>query len=128
MQRFFRHASLGCNFGFLASRFGMPSAVVQLLRTFYSQVTRIVAVGVHASTPFRSTNSVLQGCALSLILAGMPVAVWTNAISHHYPRARIFSFVDDLGLQVEGEQLVADIVGAFRLTVHVDTALGVKEN
>jgi hypothetical protein len=106
----------------------MPKPIVKTLANFYKQVVRVVSVNGNMSEPFRSTNSVLQGCALSLVLAGMPSDIWMRAIAEVAPVAKLFGFVDDRSALIEGYQVVEDTAKALNISLEVDRDMGVKTN
>lgn len=82
----------------LAAKYGLPAAVLGPMRSFYSHLKRSFRLGETHGVPFRDTNSMVQGCSLTLLLVNMLVSVWARAVHEASPDTVVSAYVDDRGL------------------------------
>ncbi len=100
----------------LAQHLGLASTVLTPLRAMYHSLSRRFQVVGHVGEAFVSTNGILQGCPLSVILLNMLINVWANAVEVEVPDASVHSFADDTGAiatDAAALQRVLDITGEF---------------
>ena len=63
----------------LASHLGLAPNIGRPLQGMYAQLVRRFRISTHMGTPFKSTNGILHGCPLSVILLNALVNVWSRA-------------------------------------------------
>ena len=63
----------------LASRLGLPHHIIGALKAMYAQLRRRFKIGGTVGEAFASTNGILQGCPLSIVLLNILMQVWCNA-------------------------------------------------
>ena len=80
----------------LASELGVSEGIVSALSGMYKQLKRRWKVGPFVGEEFESTNGILQGCPLSVVLLNMMVHIWVKAVEHHEPNAMPSAYADDL--------------------------------
>eukprot|EP00973_Karenia_brevis_P076387 10611368-Karenia_brevis.AAC.1 len=76
-------------------------------------------MGVCIGQAFRSTNGVLQGCPLSVILLNAMVSVWANAVQHRVPGSQAEVFADNTQALTPSRRsvsLVAGVTDAFAIS------------
>ena len=115
----------------LAEKFGMPSSVLRVHKAFYRGLQRRIRIGDYYGPAFGSTNSMLQGCALTLVYAAMLSTIWARAVRRDAPEALPFSFVDDRSLGAEGPRaapasIANTLCKAVATTVALDEATGTR--
>ena len=79
----------------LLLQLGAPRELAALLEAFYVRLKRAFKLGRHFGEWWLSTNSVAQGCALSLIVANALITVWTRLIHRDAPQVCTTGYVDD---------------------------------
>ena len=62
----------------LAQDFGIDSGILRASAGFYDLLHRRMKLGQHIGPPFCDTNSVLQGCSLSMLWVNLLVTVWAR--------------------------------------------------
>ena len=77
----------------LLEKLGVDSGLCTALRGMYSQLQRRFTIGAFVGESFRSTNGILQGCPLSVMLLHALMMVSHRVIQ---PDVMAESFVDDL--------------------------------
>ena len=63
----------------LAEHLGLPPFILEPLKGMYGQLRRRFKIGGCLGEAFESTNGILQGCPLSIILLNLLMQVWCNA-------------------------------------------------
>ena len=77
---------------------GMDEHILCGLSGMYSQLRRAFKVGQHIGEPFTSTNGILQGCPMSVLLLNMFVEVWSRAVQEEAgPDCKPQAYADDIG-------------------------------
>eukprot|EP00973_Karenia_brevis_P011024 1492185-Karenia_brevis.AAC.1 len=74
---------------------GLPAAILQPLRGMYSGLHRRFRCGAGVGQRFLSTNGILQGCPLSVILVNALVSVWALAVEAEVHDVKPDCFADD---------------------------------
>ena len=100
----------------LVSEMGLPLLLVRPIRAMYQGLRRRFRVGASVGQAFLSTNGILQGCPLSVVLFNALASVWLEAISCEVRDALPHAYADDVGAILRRRkdvQTVADITGAF---------------
>ena len=82
----------------LAQEYGMSCKIVKPLRTLYASLTRRFRFGNALGKEFVSTNGIIQGCPLSVVLLNILVSVWTNSVKSEVPMADPCGYADDTGM------------------------------
>lgn len=109
----------------LAKELGMPEGVTGCLESFYGQVVVMFkARGVLGGEWVKRRRGVLQGCALSCILAALVMAVWVKEVKAQ-TEARPRVFVDDRILTADTEE---ELKKAMEVTRQFDDLTGGKWN
>jgi len=100
----------------LALEQGMSMRLIRPLRSLYASLQRRFRVGAGVGKPFCSTNGIIQGCPLSVLLLNLLVNVWTRAVRVEAPAALPCGYADDTGAtasQAGPIQQVLSITGSF---------------
>ena len=79
----------------VCAKLGMNRRILAALKGMYKQIQRRFKIGSFVSEPFVSTNGILQGCPLSVMLLNALMSVLTVLLEDH---VQTTSFVDDLTL------------------------------
>ena len=98
----------------IAAHMGMDEGILSALRGMYTGLKRRFKVGSHVGQSFSSSNGILQGCPISVLLLNMFVEVWTRAVREEVggscePQA----YADDVGATAKHKH---EIVGVCRVT------------
>ena len=100
----------------LALEQGMSMRLVRPLQSLYASLKRRFRVGSGIGKPFCSTNGIIQGCPLSVVLLNLLVNVWAKAVRTEAPAALPCGYADDTGATASEAgpiQQVLDITGSF---------------
>jgi ribonuclease HI len=81
----------------LVEDMGLSEQVSKPLRTMYANLRRRFRLGSAVGSEFVSTNGILQGCPLSVVLLNALVSVWCKAVEVEVPQATPEAFADDTG-------------------------------
>ncbi len=106
----------------LASWWGIPQGIVRQLERFYEDLTSVFKLHGRFGKPWKRTNSLAQGCSLSMMLVNLPVTAWAKATLLKMPTALagISAYVDDRvirsGSFAHLEELLARTVQFDRMT------------
>ena len=103
-----------------------PKEVVRLLRMFYMNQQRWVAVQGHFHRAALQTGSLLQGCPWSPVLANCCMALWVTQVTAAAPSVQVQVFLDDRTLLARSRDPVADLLRAHQAGSVVDSALGLS--
>ena len=90
--------------------------LVKPLRSLYSRLKRRFRVGPGIGKPFQSTNGIIQGCPLSVVLLNLLVNVWARAVCFEAPAALPCGYAEDTGATSTEStpiQQVLDVTGRF---------------
>ena len=79
----------------LGERAGLPQGLLRGLRGMYTQLERRFRVGRGVGTAFRSTNGIMQGCPLSVVLLNLLMQVWVSLVEGECPEVKAKSYADD---------------------------------
>ena len=97
----------------LAIAMGCPPEIVKMVRVFNQQLKRTFKFSRHFGPYFRSTNSIPQGCPLSMLWANLLMNVWIRLVRHHCERqalwCRISAYVDDRNIRVRTQIALANV-------------------
>jgi hypothetical protein len=102
----------------LALEQGMSPRLVAPLRTLYARLQRRFRVGGGLGKLFHSTNGIIQGCPLSVVLLNLLVNVWARSVRAGAPSATPCAYADDSGAtstQAVPIQQVLNITGKFAI-------------
>ena len=69
----------------LALRWGAPKCIIKAMQSFYICVTSRFKIGDHHGPAWKRTNSVAQGCPLSILWANMVGALWAKLLTIEAP-------------------------------------------
>ena len=103
----------------LARCIGMPWQILTPLRSMYANLKRRFVFAGAIGKSFVSTNGILQGCPLSIIMLNLLVNVWVKAVKSEVPDANPYGFADDTGATAHGTnghitlQSVMDLTGEY---------------
>ena len=96
-----------------------------MLKAFYTRLKRAFKLGKHFGKWWVATNSIAQGCALSLFIANVLITVWTRVIRSATPVVWITGYVDDRTLRTYDRK---ELVKALEATLDFDEYTGHKLN
>ena len=65
----------------LAEEMGLPYTILRPIGAMYRNLRRRFCVGAAVGEAFSSTNGILQGCPLSVVLLNALVSVWAEAVA-----------------------------------------------
>jgi hypothetical protein len=110
----------------LASASGADERLLRPLRRMYSALRRRFKLAGGVGQPFGTTNGLLQGCPLSVVLLNLLVSVWARAVTGETD-AEVDAYADDTG--VAGERPAVETAAAITLDYCRTTgqALNVKK-
>merc|ERR1712086_203374 len=94
----------------------MSPRLVKPLSNLYASLRRRFRVGAGIGLLFKSTNGIIQGCPLSVVLLNLLVNVWARAVRVEVPAALPCGYADDTGAtstMAAPIQHVLDITGKF---------------
>ena len=98
----------------IAACMGMDEGVLKALAGMYGGLRRHFRVGSHVGAGFVSSNGILQGCPISVLLLNMFVEVWTRAVRHEVGgQCEPQAYADDVGATAATK---AEIDGVCRVT------------
>ena len=109
----------------LAEYVGFPKAVSTLLQNYLRNLKRYFRYGPSAGQYWTCTNSIVQGCVISLILVAIQASLWAHAVLDASPHAIPTSYVDDK--QVSG-RFPSDVAKAAQASLEVSVLLAEKVN
>ena len=115
----------------LLREIGAPAAFVDTLRNFTENLCRYFSLGPSCGNCWRSTNSVMQGCALSIVLVSLLCTIWALDVVEKVPDAKPTSFVDDRQVSVlslDKNDAARKAALAFSATKEFDAAAGIDLN
>ena len=76
---------------------GLPSGILQPMRHMYNDLKRYWKLGKTAiGQPWQTTNGVLQGCGVSVVLLNCLVTLWLRAVSAEVPSSVPGGYADDV--------------------------------
>ena len=108
----------------LGKHAGLPEEILRPLRGMYASLRRHFRLGGMVGESFSSTNGILQGCPLSIILLNLLMQVWATAVESETPcRARCYA--DDAQASAT---LPAHIRMALAVTADFCRLTGMKMN
>ena len=79
----------------LAQIAGLPAHLVDCLKAAYGKLQRHFRIGPFIGEGFSSTNGILQGCPLSIILLNLIMHVWAEGVSAECPGCNPQCYADD---------------------------------
>ena len=82
----------------LAAHIGLSQCALRPLEGMYRSLERRWKLGPVVGRSFVSTNGILQGCPLSVLLLNMIVRVWCTVIEVHVPSVKPRAYADDAHL------------------------------
>ena len=85
----------------LAEEVGMDRNVLRALRGMYGSLQRRFRVDGHIGQPFQSTNGIMQGCPISVLLMNLFTECWVRFVKGEIPNADPQGYADDVGLTSE---------------------------
>ena len=65
----------------LVGEMGLPTELLRPIGAMYAGLRRRFRMGAFVGQSFRSTNGILQGCPLSVVLLNALLSVWLEAVS-----------------------------------------------
>ena len=82
----------------LMEEMGMDSSILRALRGMYCSLERRFKVGQHLGSSFTSSNGILQGCPISVLLLNAFVETWARAVQEEAgPGCTPQGYADDIG-------------------------------
>ena len=90
----------------LASHMGMHPRIHAALSGYYGGLSQRFRMGKSVGKEFCTTNGILQGCPLSIILLNALVSVWCRAVKEETPQVAVHAFVDDTGAEADKPRLL----------------------
>ena len=106
-----------------AERMGMPQPVLLALRGMYAGLERHFRLGPLVGKGFKSTNGILQGCPLSVLLLNIFAEIWTRAVKSRVPACKPRSYADDVGTTAPD---AATLEAVLKVTEELDDATGMS--
>jgi hypothetical protein len=100
----------------LARMRGMSPRLLVPLTSLYANLTRRFRFGGALGKQFKSTNGIIQGCPLSVILLNLLVDVWAKSLKSEVPSAIPVGYADDTGIisqEASAMQSTMNLTGAF---------------
>ena len=100
----------------LGRQTGLPEQIMGPLQTMYEQLVRHYRVGGMLSEGFMSTNGILQGCPISVVLLNLLMQVCCNMISTEGPGSKPRCYADDAqacGKEPAMIQRILDLTDVF---------------
>ena len=82
----------------LAERLGVEGGILKGVTSLYAQMRRHWKVGGFIGQAFTSTNGILQGCPLSVVLLNMLIHVWAATMDNENPESSPEAYADDLSI------------------------------
>ena len=107
----------------LAERLGLPQFILEPLKAMYGQLQRRFKIGGCLSDAFQSTNGILQGCPLSIILLNLLMQVWCNAAESLGADPKCYA--DDANASCEKPQ---EVLGLLEMSGTFSRLTGMKLN
>ena len=95
---------------------GMSPRILEPLRSLYKNLERRFKFGGGVGRAFGSSNGIVQGCPLSVVLLNVLMNVWATAVKSRVPGVQSACFADDAGAlssNPERLQQVLEITGSF---------------
>ena len=95
---------------------GMSPRLLVPLKSLYANLTRRFRFGRALGREFKSTNGIIQGCPLSVVLLNLLVDVWAKSLKCEVPAAMPCGYADDTGmtsLEAASVQSTMDLTGTF---------------
>ena len=83
----------------LLQALGFPQGITRAMKRFYEGALRAFRIGPWLGEWFRSLNSMLQGCALTVVGANAMFSVWLRRLTNAVPDVRGSAFLDDAFLR-----------------------------
>ena len=106
---------------------GAPSKLVSLLRCFYADQRRWLAVRGHfAAAPVVPSRGILQGCPASVGLLNALMLLWARSVKMATPSIRQSIFLDDRALWATGRTGPDTLRDALRTAAATDRAIGLS--
>ena len=112
----------------LARESGMSEDILKPLEGMFKQLRRRFVIGGGVGKQFASTNGIMQGCPLSVILLNLLVTVWIRAIETEVPSAQPFGFADDTGATAHGDHAVDTLQKVLSITKDYERLTGQRLN
>ena len=78
---------------------GAPKGIVRAMTNFYTDLNSRFKVNGHFGPQWGRTNSVAQGCPLSIVWANLIGALWAKVLSARTPGVGKTIFVDDKAIR-----------------------------
>ena len=100
----------------LAVAAGMSPKWMTPMRSLYVNLKHRFRVGCGVAQEFKSTNAIIQGCPLRVVLLNLLVSVWARAVIAEVPQASPCGYAGDTGAtaaELEPIQKVLDVTGQF---------------
>ena len=107
----------------IAEHMGLCPRVLRPLRGIYRSLRRQFKVGGLVGPSFASSNGILQGCPISVLLLNMYVETWCRCIRERVPGANPRGYADDVGATGPG---AGCIIKALEVTDGFSTASGMR--
>jgi hypothetical protein len=107
---------------------GLPEVICRPLEAMMACMRRRFRLAAGVGEAFVSSNGVLQGCPLSVLMLNLLVCIWSNAVAAEVPTATPRAYADDTGARapdVASIQAVISLTGTF--THLTDQELNVKK-
>ena len=112
----------------LARELGMSEDILKPLEGMFKQLRRRFVIGGGVGKQFASTNGIMQGCPLSVVLLNLLVTVWMRAIESEVPSAKPFGFADDTGAVASGSEAVDTLQRVLLITQEYEHLTGQRLN
>ena len=109
----------------IAALQGMSERLLTPLRALYARMERRFKFGKGIGQAFCSTNGIVQGCPLSVVLLNVLVNVWAEAIGRQVPGVQPACFADDTGATCSARE---DLQRALHITGHFAQVTGQRLN
>ena len=112
----------------LARELGISEDILKPLEGMFKQLRRRFVIGGGVGKPFSSTNGIMQGCPVSVILLNLLVTVWIRAVDTDDPSAKPFGFADDTGAIAHGEHSGSILQHVLLITSEYERLTGQRLN
>ena len=109
----------------LADWLGAPKGIIRAMAKFYPDLVSRFKINGHFGPAWGRTNSVAQGCPLSIIWANIIGALWSKVLTSRVPEVKKSIFIDDKALRTGSTEMFEK---AMRITAKLDAICGLKLN
>ena len=112
----------------ILGRMGLDQRIWKPMLNFIAHLKRFNKVAGTLGPTWTCTNSIIQGCSLSLLATAALSPVWAGVLEEEVPAVLCNSTVDDRRLCATGKEASKQVQSAIQVTRDVDRATGTRLN